>query len=159
MCALFSGILHLGLSLISPVLSIILFFYEGKFPLAQRCALVSSDFSLHLLILHPLIATLTASGPDSKELYLHAVSNHSGPMNPLSSYESTSFLSILCETQRSLIHLHLVQPFGKKDTVNRSLLEKCCLCGFQDAIFCLPSSPLLTRVSLHWLLLYPDLRC
>lgn len=120
---------------------------------------MSSDFSLHLLILHPLIATLTASGPDSKELYLHAVSNHSGPMNPLSSYESTSFLSILCETQRSLIHLHLVQPFGKKDTVNRSLLEKCCLCGFQDAIFCLPSSPLLTRVSLHWLLLYPDLRC
>lgn len=81
-------------------------------------------------------------------------------MNPSTSYESASFLSILCYIQRSLLCLHLVQSFGKQDISNHfALLGKHCLCSPQDTILCLPSYHLFTQVSLHWPLLSPDLRC
>lgn len=90
-CLLFSGISDPGLSLISPALSTT-FFYDGTLPLAYRRALVSPDFGL------PLLGPTSPDSPphplkpnSSKQLYSHALSTPSRPMDAPTSYESASF--------------------------------------------------------------------
>lgn len=114
------------------------------------------------LILHSLVDIFAPSQQNfSRELYLLAL------------YVLTSlaffnllWISLLCHCSTETVvlkskvvfSLYFVRPFGKQGTINHSLiLEKCCLCGFQDNILCFPSHLLLTWVFLHWLLLCPAL--
>lgn len=112
------------------------------------------------LTLHPLKATITLSGPNPSRSCIHGPSLLAHTPWILQLLMNLPPCSAPCAKPKGHFYIFILFNLsGKMTQLTTPSLKKRHHYGLQDVILCPLPSLLLAWVSLHWLLLCPDLRC